>query len=163
MNIIDSPAPTIDPAGTPQPLTTPAADTTGAVGDPAGTPRLLTIAEAASATGASTKAIARRIERGTLRAVHDNQGRRVVPRTELERVGLLNEDGEPGNPGGELVIWRDLYQQERANRETADQRALTLERDLVAIANAGPLRALKLRRQLRRDLDASSAPKPPAL
>jgi hypothetical protein len=76
----------------------------------------------------------------------------VVPRGELERADLLNLDGTPGDegsPGGELVIWRDLYEHERLEREEADAHARDLEHDLIAITNAGPIRALRLRRQLR--------------
>jgi excisionase family DNA binding protein len=134
--------PQINPAGVP-----PASQA-----DPAGVPRLLTISEAASATGLSRKALTRRIERGSLRAVKDDRGRRVVPRGELERSGLLNVDGTPGeegHPGGALVVWRDLYEQERQEREESDAHARALEHELIAIANAGPIRALRLRRQLR--------------
>jgi excisionase family DNA binding protein len=115
----------------------------------------LTISEAASATGLSRKALTRRVERGSLRAVKDERGRRVVPRGELERAELLNPDGSPGKEGshgGELVIWRDLYEHERQEREEADAHARELEHDLIAIANAGPIRALRLRRQLRAKL-----------
>jgi len=121
---------------------------------PAGAPRLLTIAQAAVESGLSAKAIARRIERGTLRAVHDEQGRRVVPRTELDRAGLLGS-GEEGHPGGELVLWRDLYEREREEREDLAARERELRDQLVAIANAGPIRALRLRRQARQQLAAA--------
>lgn len=121
--------------------------------DPAGEPsRLLTISEAAGVAGLSRKALARRIERGTLRSVKDSQGRHVVPRAELERAGLLGASGESVHPGGELVVWRDLYERERQEREHAVGRAQELERDLVAIAHAGPIRAMRLRRQLRAKL-----------
>lgn len=124
---------------------------------PSGAPRepqrLLTISEAATATRLSRKALTRRIERGTLRSVKDPQGRRVVPRGELERAGLLGEAVAQGSPAGELVIWRDLYERERQEREQSDARAQDLERELVAIANAGPIRALRLRRRLRAQLD----------
>ena len=146
--IDDSSAPQIDPAGVPL----------APESDPPGVPRLLTISEAASATGLSRKALTRRIERGSLRAVKDERGRRVVPRGELERAELLNLDGSPGEegyPGGELVIWRDLYEQERQEREEADAHTRELEHDLIAIANAGPIRALRLRRQLRVKLAGS--------
>ncbi len=121
---------------------------------PGGEPRLLTITEAAGETGLSQKALARRIERGTLRAVHDEQGRRVVPRTELDRAGLLG-DGEEGSPGGELVLWRDLYERERVEREDLASRERELHDQLVAIVNAGPIRAMRLRRQVRRQLDTA--------
>jgi excisionase family DNA binding protein len=143
-------APQADPPGVPP---TPKAS-------PSGVPRLLTISEAASATGLSRKALTRRIERGSIRAVKDERGRRVVPRGELERTELLNPDGSPGDegsPGGELVIWRDLYEQERQEREEADAHARELEHDLIAVANAGPIRALRLRRQLRSKLTEAQA------
>jgi hypothetical protein len=56
------------------------------------------------------------------------------------------------------VVWRDLYEQERQEREEADAHARELEHDLIAIANAGPIRALRLRRQLRAKLEE---PRPP--
>lgn len=124
--------------------------------DHSGEPRLVTISQAAVATGLSRKAIARRIERGTLRAVHDNRGRRVVPLGELERAGMLRDDDGQGNPGGELVVWRDLYERERNERMAYHERAQQLERELVAIANAGPIRAMRLRRQVRAKLSSSS-------
>lgn len=131
--------------------TTPAP--TGAdTGEPRSPGRVLTITEAARETGLSTKAIARRIERGTLQAILNDQGQRVVARAELESRGLLVE-GHPGvspaGRGGELVVYRDLFERERTAREAADERARQLELDLTAIANAGPFRALRLRRQLR--------------
>jgi hypothetical protein len=144
----DSPAPQTDLAGVP-----PAPEA-----DHSGVPRLLTISAAATLTGLSRKALTRRVERGSLRAVKDERGRRVIPRGELERVELLNPDGSPGDegsPGGELVIWRDLYEHERQEREAADAHARELEHDLIAIANAGPIRALRLRRQLRAKLAES--------
>lgn len=118
---------------------------------PAEAPRLLTITQAAIETGLSAKAIARRIERGTLRAVHDDQGRRVVPRAELDRAGLLNQQPE-GNPGGELVLWRDLYERERAEHQAVIARERELHSQLAAIANAGPIRAMRLRKQTRQQL-----------
>lgn len=54
-----------------------------------------------------------------LRAVHDDHGRRVVPRPELERAGLLGQ----GNTGGALVVWRELY--EREQREQQTERAVS--------------------------------------
>ncbi len=47
------------------------------------------------------------------------------------------------------MVWRDLYEHERQEREEAAAHARELEHDLIAIANAGPIRALRLRRQLR--------------
>lgn len=51
----------------------------------------LTIAEVAERTGLSKAALARRIERGTLRAVKRN-GLRRIPVSELERAGLAATD-----------------------------------------------------------------------
>lgn len=123
---------------------------------PAGEPRLLTITQAAAETGLSAKAIARRIERGTLRAVHDEQGRRVVPRAELDRAGLLGGE-QAGSPRGELVLWRDLYEREREEREDLAARERELHAQLVAIANAGPIRAMRLRRQIRCQLSGGTS------
>lgn len=123
--------------------------------------RLLTITEAAAATGISRKALTRRIERGTLRSVKDSQGRRVVPRGELERAGLLGTghvDHVPHHPVGELVIWRDLYERERQAHEQTSARVHDLELDLMALANAGPIRALRLRRRLRTQFETRVAP-----
>jgi hypothetical protein len=55
-------------------------------------PRTLTLKEAATACGTTTRALQRRIDRGTLQSVLVNERRRV-PVSELVRVGLL----EPGN------------------------------------------------------------------
>lgn len=57
----------------------------------------LTIREASRATGLSVKALRRRIERGTLRAIVVNERRRI-PMSELLRAGLLRTEG--GDPGG---------------------------------------------------------------
>lgn len=143
--------------------------------DPAhgGGPRLLSLTEAASATGLSRKAIERRADRGTLRFVHDGRGLRVIPRAELERAGLLDK-GTPAVGGGEIVVWRDLFEREREahdetrelltdraedERRRGDQaiaRADRLHADLAAIAHAGPIRAMRLRRQARRQFMAGA-------
>ena len=89
-----------------------------------------------------------------------------TPASEISTAGAplprnhhrLNRDGSPGDegsPDGEVVVWRDLYEQERQEREEADAYARELEHDLIAIANAGPIRALRLRRQLRMKLSES--------
>lgn len=57
--------------------------------------RNLTITEAAELTGLSRKAMARRVERGSVRSVL-RSGRRLIPRSELVRVGLLPLEGEIG-------------------------------------------------------------------
>jgi hypothetical protein len=53
--------------------------------------RTYTISEAAQLTGLSQKALARRIERGSLQCVV-RDGRRRIPVAELVRVGLLNDE-----------------------------------------------------------------------
>lgn len=82
----------------------------------------VSIAEASELTGLSKKALARRIERGSLPAV-TRDGRRMIPRSELERRGLLTTPGRGdsgqglprGIPAGESsALVREL-------RETAEQ------------------------------------------
>jgi excisionase family DNA binding protein len=112
--------------------------------------RTFTISEVAEITGVSRKAIARRVERGSLRSVVRN-GRRRIPRSELVRAGLLEEGDEgtpnldPGSPlvplpspgGLELAggpqdvlaaLVRELLDRlERQSAEVAQLRALTVE------------------------------------
>jgi hypothetical protein len=57
--------------------------------------RNLTITEVAELTGLSRKAIARRVERGSVGSVL-RSGRRLIPRSELVRVGLLPSEGNSG-------------------------------------------------------------------
>ena len=57
------------------------------------TKRTYTIGEAADLTGLSRKAIARRVERGSLQSLVRG-GRRMIPRAELARAGLIPEEGE---------------------------------------------------------------------
>ncbi len=140
-------------------------------------PRLLTPAEAAAATGLAKKVITGRMDRGTLRVVRDESGTRRVPRAELVRTGLLDASHpaksgveSPGHPGesagesqghpGELVVWQTAYEREREERVEAQAQAQEMRDQLIAIANAGPIRALRLRRQLRAmsTTDASPAP-----
>src|SRR5215208_2844846 len=61
-------------------------------------PYAVDVAEAAELTGLSEKAVRRRLERGTLRAMKLGN-RRMIPVAELERRGLLN-DGAPGQDAG---------------------------------------------------------------
>jgi hypothetical protein len=134
-----------------------------------GEPELLTLPEAAVLTGLSTKALTRRIERGTLPS-ELHTGRRYVRRGELARRQLLGagnpaEEGS-GDGGGELVVWRELYDRERAEhaatRERVEAAAAEAERlrlELAAIANAGPIRAMRLRRQIRHQLGVSAGEK----
>jgi excisionase family DNA binding protein len=55
--------------------------------------RTYTISEAAELTGLSRKAVTRRVERGSLRSLV-RRGRRLIPRSELLRAGLLPPDAE---------------------------------------------------------------------
>jgi excisionase family DNA binding protein len=57
------------------------------------TKRTLTISEAAELTGLSRKAIARRVERGSLQSLV-RAGRRLIPRAELVRAGLIPPEGK---------------------------------------------------------------------
>jgi excisionase family DNA binding protein len=121
--------------------------------------RTYTITEAAELTGVSRKAIARRVERGSLRSVVRN-GRRRIPRSELVRAGLL-EDGSqraprngPASPplfhpgaGGELAeverpedtltsLFREVLDRfERQSQEIAQYRALTVQAESLRLTN----------------------------
>jgi excisionase family DNA binding protein len=71
--------------------------------------RTYTIREAAELTGLSQKAIARRIERGSLRSLV-RDGRRLIPRAELVRAELIPAEGEIGESNfepSELLTQRD--------------------------------------------------------
>lgn len=132
--------------------------------------RLLTPAEAAQLTGLSRKQITGKMDRGSLRVVKDESGTRRVPRTELVRAGLLLATESASHPaeslsesGGELVIWRDLYERERQDHERereahaqAEAERAELLAQLAALANAGPIRAIRLRRQVRDQLERAA-------
>jgi excisionase family DNA binding protein len=121
--------------------------------------RTYTITEAAQLTGSSRKAIARRVERGSLRSVVRN-GRRRIPRSELVRAGLLQGgDGEPraGDPappflprpafGGvpaetgttedmlAALVREVLDRFERQSQEIAQYRALTVQAESLRLTN----------------------------
>ncbi len=138
-------------------------------------PATLTIAEAARQTGLSPAAIARRIERGSLAAVL-RDGRRRIPASELERAGLLaspTDRDELAELRAELVAARALTQraesahaaefaahehtrlafaEQAAAARAAQLRSEQIAAQLAEIANAGPIRAMRLRRQARREL-----------
>jgi excisionase family DNA binding protein len=61
--------------------------------------RTYTIAEAAELTGLSRKAVTRRVERGSLRSLV-RRGRRLIPRSELVRTGLIAPEAEPRDRTG---------------------------------------------------------------
>ena len=124
--------------------------------------RTYTITEAADLTGLSRKAIARRVERGSLRSVVRN-GRRRIPRSELVRNGLL-EDAErrprangPAAPllprpgaGMELAeaggtedmlaaLFREVLDRfERQSQEIAQFRALTVQAESLRLVSPSP-------------------------
>jgi excisionase family DNA binding protein len=121
--------------------------------------RTYTITEAAELTGVSRKAIARRVERGSLRSVVRN-GRRRIPRSELARAGLLEAGSQraprngPASPplphpgaGGELAeverpedmltsLFREVLDRfERQSQEIAQYRALTVQAESLRLTN----------------------------
>ena len=145
--------------------------------------RTFTIAEAAELTGLSRKAIARRVERGSLRSVVRN-GRRRVPRSELVRAGLLPDadDGTPGTDPGALLLPRPapgglevggrqedvlaalvrelLDRLERQAAETAELRAITVQAESLRLTNE--LSELRARiAELERGEAPTTGPSPP--
>jgi excisionase family DNA binding protein len=121
--------------------------------------RTYTIKEAAELTGLSQKAIARRVERGSLRSLVRG-GRRLIPRAELVRAELVPAEGDIGESGFEPLellphrdsalavdesafgtLFRELLNRlERQAGEIAHYRALTaqaeslrLERELAEL------------------------------
>jgi excisionase family DNA binding protein len=121
--------------------------------------RTYTITEAADLTGLSRKAIARRVERGSLRSVVRN-GRRRIPRSELVRNGLLEDtDKRPpaGGPSSPLLprpgagtdleamgsnedmlatLFREVLDRfERQSQEIAQFRALTVQAESLRLTN----------------------------
>ncbi|HSE81640.1 MAG TPA: helix-turn-helix domain-containing protein [Gaiellaceae bacterium] len=146
--------------------------------------RTYTITEAADLTGLSRKAIARRVERGSLRSVVRN-GRRRIPRSELVRAGLLGEDGEQPrasdpdapviprpSPGGALAetgsseemlaaLFREVLDRfERQSQEIAQYRALTVQAESLRLTNELAelrVRLAELERQPQEPVAASQA------
>lgn len=96
-----------------------------------------TIAEAAAATGLTKKAMRNRVDRGQLRAVL-RDGVRRIPRSELDRLGLLGAGSEAAErqvpheaASAEAVrseVIRELLDRvERQSAEITTLRALTAE------------------------------------
>ncbi len=133
-----------------------------------------TLSEAAQLTGTSLQALRRRADRGTLRTVQQD-GKRRVPRSELERAGLRVG---PAADIAEVVaqLTATIVAQERelaalralpaaveaerrhveevdAERQAAAAARDELQAQVDQLAQAGPIRALRLRRQLRRAAD----------
>jgi excisionase family DNA binding protein len=121
--------------------------------------RTYTITEAAEVAGVSRKAIARRVERGSLRSVVRN-GRRRIPRSELVRAGLLDEgdqqprfddpaapflprpaaDGALAETGTTEDMLASLFREvldrfERQSQEIAQYRALTVQAESLRLTN----------------------------
>jgi excisionase family DNA binding protein len=147
--------------------------------------RTYTITEAAELTGLSRKAIARRVERGSLRSVVRN-GRRRIPRSELARAGLLGEDetwpreSDPGAPflprpatGGALAetgttedmlatLFREVLDRfERQSQEIAQYRALTVQAESLRLTNELAdlrVRLAELERQPQQPAQPAQAP-----
>lgn len=94
--------------------------------------RNLTITEAAELTGLSRKAMARRVERGSVRSVL-RSGRRLIPRSELVRVGLLPAEGQIGVAS--LTDSGFVTQQVAAAQEIEGEHSLmtVLARELVEV------------------------------
>lgn len=79
--------------------------------------------------------------------------------------GLVTPRESPdksASPPGALVRWEDLYEREPGqSRGPADESERELYAQLAAVANAAPIRALRLRRQLRVMAAADTSPAPP--
>ena len=142
--------------------------------------KTFTIREAAEKCGISYQAMRKRADRDTVATVMAG-GVRRIPQAELERVGLW-PDSATGDKAlseeikelrSQLQSQRALAEraesayaseretrermeaaalEHRAEREAAEQRASSLRADLEAIAAAGPIRALRLRREMREKL-----------
>jgi len=139
-----------------------------------------TIREAAKRCGVTYQAMRKRVDRDTLQTVK-REGVRRIPRSELERTGLwpgsttsdaeLRAENERLRPEPEThrvlteraqgaeAAEREAREhaeqgamKDRAERQVAEQRAESLTTEAEAIANAGPIRALRLRKQLRQKL-----------
>ena len=117
--------------------------------------RTYTIAEAAELTGLTRKALARRVERGSLQSLVRG-GRRMIPHAELVRTGLIL-DGESGERpaatdapagGGEDITGTDLSLVASLMRELMDR----LERQAGEIAQFRQLtvqaESLRLEREM---------------
>jgi len=121
--------------------------------------RTYTVSEAADLTGLSRKALARRIERGSLRCVI-RDGRRRIPLAELVRVGLVEAEEHAGEefdprfllpgearPHADLpvpydanqtlaAVIRELFDRfERQAAELANFRALTVQAESLRVTS----------------------------
>jgi DNA-binding transcriptional MerR regulator len=135
----------------------------------------LTLAEAAALTGLTQRALARRIERGSLPAAKNEEGRRTVTRRDLASAGLLDlATGKPpawgrrGTPPADRLAQAILdelnargvriFELERGHEEQAEQ-IEELRRELrEAKRERGELRselgqASRERGELRREIE----------
>jgi len=121
--------------------------------------RTYTVSEAAELTGLSRKAVARRIERGSLRCVV-RDGRRRIPLAELVRAGLVEDEEHVDEefdprfllPGGArphadlpvpydasqtlAAVVRELFDRfERQAAELANFRALTVQAESLRVTS----------------------------
>jgi hypothetical protein len=121
--------------------------------------RTYTVSEAADLTGLSRKALARRIERGSLRCVV-RDGRRRIPLAELVRAGLVEDEEHAGEefdprfllpgearPQADLpvpydanqtlaAVIRELFDRfERQAAELANFRALTVQAESLRVTS----------------------------
>ena len=69
-------------------------------------PKTLSIDEAAQRTGLTAKALRSRIDRGTLRSVKDEYGKRRILTRDLQRAGLLDLDGVSTGAASESQLRR---------------------------------------------------------
>jgi excisionase family DNA binding protein len=128
--------------------------------------RTYTISEAAELTGLTRKAVTRRVERGSLRSLV-RRGRRLIPRSELVRAGLIPPEADspdrtvptPGLPSPQstpladplspfgdqalAALLRELLERlERQASEIAHYRAITAQAESLRWDNeVGELRA----------------------
>jgi DNA-binding transcriptional MerR regulator len=138
--------------------------------------QLFTIRQAARVCEINPEALRRRVDRGTIRAAKGHDGLRRIPRSELERAGLWPGQKTPAGQGVELErARRELaalgaraaaeqqareraelaHHQARAAQQTAEAQRAELRAELDALAAAGPIRAWRLRRQLRQAATSS--------
>jgi excisionase family DNA binding protein len=118
--------------------------------------RTYTIKEAAELTGLSQKALARRVERGSLRSLVRG-GRRLIPRAELVRADLVPAEGDTGESDFEpieLLPRRDsaLAVDESAFAPLVRELLNRLERQAGEIAHYRALTAQAESLRLERDL-----------
>ena len=142
-----------------------------------------TIREAAEKCGVTYQAMRKRVDRGTLQTVK-KEGVRRIPRSELERAGLwpgstladeeLRKENEQHRQLTEQA--QSTAEAERKAREAAEaaasqaraerlaaeqqasankEKAEKLRAELEEVSNAGPIKAWRLRRQIKERLETA--------